>query len=439
MKGNWIGILALSLGLQVTGARAQEYRWLPAAPRPPESLRSAVMLGRPTPQYSDPAPAGTVTGLVDRRFTPASYSPAALSAPQPIIRAQAPDPVVPTPAPAPPPPGPPPIGGIPVSPAERYNCGVVTEPPDAGRPFLPGGHGWLDGCKNLFGGLFTGGTGVGRSAFQSDHGFDQFSSPVSNPFLFEDPRALTEVRPIFIAQGTPRGNAIFHGGDIEFFGLQGRLAFTDRLSLVLNEVGVVWIEPHNGGGEFASHDGFAEFRIGPKYTFYRCEQTGTVAAAGLTFDIPFGSHAVFQNTGTLSLEPYVSFGQTFGKSSFGSFNFLGTLGYSVATDNKRTDFLFTSLHLDYNIGNLNIIYPFLELNYFGYTSAGKARNLGFEGRDLFNFGSMGVSGNSTTTMAVGARYKFSERLQAGAAYEFPLGGHRDLLDYRFTFDLIFRY
>jgi len=442
MKGIWIGSLGMSLGLLVAGARAQEYRWVPASPRPPENLRPAVTLGRPMAVYPAASSVPADTGLADRRLTPASYSPVGLSTPQPIIRAQAPDPVVPTPAPipapTPSPPGPPPIGGIPASPNERYNCGVVTDPPPAGGP-LAGGHGWLEGCKNLFGGLFTGGTGASRLTFQSDPGFNQLASPVTNPFLFEDPRSLTEVRPIFIAQGTPRGNGIFHGGDIEYFGVQGRLAITDRLSVVLSELGEVWIEPHNGGGEFASHVGFAELRIGPKYTFYRCEQTGTVAAAGLNFDIPAGDHAVFQNTGTLSLEPYISFGQTFGKTGFGSFDFLGTVGYSFATDDKRTDFFFTSLHLDFNVGNLNKIYPFLELNYFNYTSAGKARDLGFEGLDLFNFGSTGVSGNSTTTMAVGARYKFSERIQAGAAYEFPLGGHRDLLDYRFTFDVIFRF
>ena len=37
--------------------------------------------------------------------------------------------------------------------------------------------------------------------FKSDHCLDSFISPVSNPFLFEDPRSLTEVRPIFIYQG----------------------------------------------------------------------------------------------------------------------------------------------------------------------------------------------------------------------------------------------
>ena len=56
-----------------------------------------------------------------------------------------------------------------------------------------------------------------RGWFRSDHCFDQFSSPISNPFLFEDPRALTEVRPIFMWQTTPSGNPRYRGGNVEFF------------------------------------------------------------------------------------------------------------------------------------------------------------------------------------------------------------------------------
>ena len=45
-------------------------------------------------------------------------------------------------------------------------------------------------------------SGGNYSWLQSDHCFDDLGliSPVSNPFLFEDPRALTELRPIFMYQ-----------------------------------------------------------------------------------------------------------------------------------------------------------------------------------------------------------------------------------------------
>src|SRR5689334_22588699 len=37
----------------------------------------------------------------------------------------------------------------------------------------------------------------------SDHCFDSFISPLSNPFFFEDPRSLTEARGIFIDNSVP--------------------------------------------------------------------------------------------------------------------------------------------------------------------------------------------------------------------------------------------
>jgi hypothetical protein len=81
----------------------------------------------------------------------------------------------------------------------------------------------------------------------------------------------------------------------------------------------------------------------------------------------------------------------------------------------------------------------LEMNWFEYTGSGHDRNLGFEGRDLVNFGSQGVSGMGTLTIAPGVRYKINEHAQAGVAFEFPLVSPRDLVDFRVTLDFILRY
>jgi hypothetical protein len=281
--------------------------------------------------------------------------------------------------------------------------------------------------------------GNGRKLFQSDHCFDGFISPVTDPFYFEDPRSLTEVRPIFWFQGTPDKNYIFRGGDIEYFGLQARLALTERFSVVLSELGWLWWDVHNPTDDLRSNNGFTQIKVGPKYTFLRCEDSGTLGAVGLTFDIPAGSSKVAQDTGTLSLVPYLSMAQSFGKSSYGNFNAMGTLGYSFSTDNKRTDQFFTSLHLDFDVGGAHKIYPLIELDYINYAQAGTSRNLGFEGGDLVNFGSRAVSGHNELYLAFGARYKCSETFQLGTAIQFPIINTNNLLDYRLTFDLIVRY
>jgi hypothetical protein len=294
--------------------------------------------------------------------------------------------------------------------------------------------------RTYFGEWFEGwgGSGPEGRCFESDHCFDNFISPVSNPFLFEDPRSLTEVRPIFLYQTLPGSGPFVNHGNTEFFGTQVRLAITQNWSVVINKLGGVSLNP-GSDSLLPGATGFAEFWLGPKFTFIRNTETGTVAAGGLTFQIPTGPGKVAQDTGSLSLTPYLTAAQNFGCTSYGSFNVMDTLGFTFRTDGERSNYFFNSIHLDFDVGNLHRVYPLLELNWFYYTQSGSARDFGFEGRDLFNFGSTRVSGQNNLTIAAGARYKFSECFQTGIALEFPLAGSRELLNFRLGIDFIFRY
>jgi hypothetical protein len=274
--------------------------------------------------------------------------------------------------------------------------------------------------------------------FRSDHAFDGFISPVTNPFLFEDPRSLTEIRPIFLSQRIPGSNPDFSGGHITFFGAQARLAITDRLSFTINKLGGVWIG--SGGNALLSGDsGFSELWFGPKYTFIRNEQTASLLAGGLQFQAPIGSGGVYQNTSGLSLVPYVSYGQNlFRDFRFGSFNLLANGGYSFSTTNDRSSYMYLSGHMDMDVMNWHRIYPLVELNWFLNTTDGHATPVGIEGRDLINFGGQ-AKGTGLLTGAIGLRGKITESAQVGFAFEAPLAGRRDLFDYRFTVDFILRY
>jgi hypothetical protein len=423
--------LGVAFSFSTAAAPAEDAIWRPVIAQTPARPASnpgnmigdiGVALGRPVP-LSGPTIAKTPDPVL---AVSAHVDPADGGAT--IVRAQAPDvPPSGTALPPPPPGSAPVIIGDPAS-------GPIVPPP-------PGDSFWGK-CKHFLG-VDAGpvlGCG-GRSLFQSDHAFDTFISPVSNPFLFEDPRALTEVRPIFIYQSAPSKNWVFKGGSSEFFGLQARVALTERWSIVMNKLGGVSLQPNGNdfAGEFGDHTGFAEIDIGPKYTFLRDDRTGTIGAAGLTFQIPAGSKNVFQDTGSLSLAPYISMAQAFGHSQYGNFNAMGAFAYSFATDDKRSEYLNTSLHLDYDVANLHRIYPLVELNWYHYTRSGKARNLGFEGEDLVNFGSRGVSGHDFLSMAVGARFKLSEAWQFGIATEWPITGRKDITDFRLTIDTIIRY
>lgn len=419
MRGRWTAGLSAVLGIWVAGAAAQEGSWRPVAdPAAAVGRPPAATLGRPIASLGRPVALGTVAPAVGPTAPAASLGP--------VIRCQAPDV---------PPPGVPAVPGVPAIPAGPAgpSADIYSNPPAPGP--VEGGTGFWNKCGEFFG--FGCGC-AGQGFLRSDHCFDNFISPVTNPSEFEDPRSLTEVRPIFIFQETRHHNFFFHDADFESYNLQARVAITDRLSVVLQEFGFVHIDP-GSGSTFSDVTGFSEVDIGPKFTFWRNEQTGTLAAAGLTFEIPAGPRKVFQDTGDLSLRPYVSFAQSFGRTSYGSFDAMSTFGYNFGADNKRSDNFFSSWHLDFDVANAHKIYPLVELNWRHYTTNGKANDFNFEGGDLFNFGSEHVAGQNYLSMGPGLRYKFTEWAQVGTAVEFPLLGQKELESFRWTFDLIFRY
>lgn len=293
------------------------------------------------------------------------------------------------------------------------------------------GEGWGEKIGNVFGEKNGG-------WFRSDHMFDGFISPVTNPFLFEDPRSLTEVRPIFIYQRIPTTQRDFLGGNVSFFGAQGRVAFTDRWSLVVHKLGGISVNPSNET-VFDGNAGFAELWLGPKWTFYRGEENCALAAGGLQFQLPIGSKSVFQDTGSLSLVPYLSYAQNFLRDfQWGSFNVMASTGYSFSTNKERSDYYYLSAHLDFDVGNFHRFYPLMELNWVLNTTEGQTTPIGSEGRDLINFGGQ-AKGKGLLTGAFGGRVKITENAQLGAAFEFPFAGSRDLFRYRFTLDFILRY
>ncbi len=324
------------------------------------------------------------------------------------------------------PPAPAPIGVAPGNPEEDFNCGVVTE--GTGGPAAPVGTG------GFFSGIFSG--SLFQGTFQSDHCFDRFISPVSNPFFFEDPRSLTELRPVFIYQHIPGSTPLFHGGSFEGFFLQGRLAFNDIFSIVVHKLGYVAVQPNGHGlpDKLESGSGFAELQLGPKLTFYRNRETNTILAAGVNFELPVGTSKVFQDTGKGAVTPYFSAAQQFGDN----WHLMGTTGYRLSFDSERSDSLFSSLHVDYGI--YNRIFPLVEVNWYHYTKNGKNLPASFEGEDIINFGSTHVSGNDMVTLAAGVRFKIiPETLQAGVVFEIPISNRRDIMDYRVTADVILRY
>ncbi len=432
----WIAALAVMLFSAVTVAAEEPWRAVDEIPPSPISAaQSAVVLESPRSadgssvahEATEPMP----TPFARVSFEAPNGTPPASDQPITHIALQPPESPLP------------PQGGSPIAPPlfgdAPVNQGVVIDKPLQ--------HSFWDRCKDYFS---SGGServsASGRCLFQSDHSFDYMASPVTNPFLFEDPRALTEIKPLFIYAGAPNTNPIFRGGNTEFYGLQARLAFTERLSMTVNELGFMTLNPFDPGagppGAFSQSTGFAQVGLMPKYTFLRSEDWKTVVAGGVLFQIPAGSQKVFQNTGTLGIAPFVSAAKNFTlPAGWGSTNLMGTTGFNFAVDNNRSEYYYLNLHWDYNVVNMNRFFPFVEMSYFHYTRGGNANvpGFGFEGLDLVNFGSKDVGGRDYLNISPGMRFKLNENIQFGAAVSWPLLKQKEINDYTLTFDIIFRY
>lgn len=277
-----------------------------------------------------------------------------------------------------------------------------------------------------------------RRLFESDPAFCDFVSPLSNPFFFEDPRSVTELRPMFFYQPFPSGDPFFRDGHGWFFGGQGRLAVTPRISLVVHKVGFTSFKP-GGGSIYQGGSGLSEFWLGPKVLIYRDAEAKSLISLGTQFQIPLGGSDPLQDTGSLSVVPYASAAQRLMHTEIGSLNGMATAGYSFSTNNQRSDFFYASAHLDFDIANGHRFYPVAELNWFSYTTDGRARPVTTEGRDFANVGAA-AKGNNLVTWALGLRWRsLNGRVEVGGGYEGFMFGQKGLFDGRFTVDFIWRY
>lgn len=269
-----------------------------------------------------------------------------------------------------------------------------------------------------------------RRRFESDHAFDGFVNPVSNPVLAKDPRANTWVRFLFINNNFP-GSHPFGGGNAQVYAMQVNVALTERLAFIADKDGYIVSYPKNT----PSFDGWANIAAGLKYTLIRNVERQFVLAVGLMYEIPTGSSNAFQGTGSGIYSPFVTYAKQFGEHT----HFMATHGLSVPGDqNRNSTFFYHSWHLDREMWGW--FYPLVEMNLFHYTAGGnQLPPVVGEGDGLLNLGTSGMDGKVLLTTAVGAKFKLSNHAYAGVAYEFPLTDYKGLLNNRITVDFVLRY
>lgn len=261
----------------------------------------------------------------------------------------------------------------------------------------------------------------------SDHCFDRFISPISNPFFFEDPRSLTEVRGIFLDNGLPN---FLGGGDAQVWAAQFRGRLTDRASVIVPRVGYLQINQAGGGAP----TGFMSTPVGFKYNFLRDVQRQFLASAGITYFIN-GSSDAASNFGDGAFHFFL----TGGAQIFDRGHWLSATGFRIPVNNNfGTQFWYWSNQWDYELPNH--IYPLAGINWFHWMrSANVTSDIPVTSIDLIDLPTNGVAGTNVVTGVVGVKYKPNPHVELGTAFEFPLTDRTDILRNRLYADLILRY
>lgn len=255
----------------------------------------------------------------------------------------------------------------------------------------------------------------------------QMISPIINPVNFEDPRHSTELRPIFVYHEFDDKLAT-QGGDAQLYALQARFKVTDDFSIIATKDGWANVKPN---AVVPDGEGFVNVTVGGKYSVYRDEQS--IVTTGLRYEIPLGESDVLQTEEGGAINPFVS-----AATALCGVNVMVGTGMRQAMDNEYSSFWDTDIHVDVPIGNF---YPTAELSLIHVYQAGDRLPIADEGFDIFNLGASEAAGKNIVTMGVGARYRFTDDLDAGFAYQFPLdrGEGTRSIDWRVTTDLIWRF
>lgn len=261
---------------------------------------------------------------------------------------------------------------------------------------------------------------------RSDHDFDRFISPSTNPIFFEDPRNVTEIRGLFIQHEVPGAAG---AGDVQVYAAQIRARLSENVSLIATKDG--YITSSNP----LVNDGWADLAAGLKFNLIRDVANQRLLSSGFTFELPTGEADPLQGNGDGELNLFLTGGRQLGCRS----HWLSAAGYRLPMN--RTDestSIYWSNHFDMEVRRG--VYLLTETNWFHWTRSGQDGPIpGIEGLDLINLGSPGVTGNNIVTQAFGAKLKPSRHQEIGLAYEIPLTKREDILENRITVDWIWRY
>jgi hypothetical protein len=193
--------------------------------------------------------------------------------------------------------------------------------------------------------------GDGESGFLTgDRAFPRFIGFVSNPILSIDPRALTQLWPVFVDTASSKFGPV-PAGDIQLYGVGISVALSERFEVGLNNGGYVYSHLATVRQGLLNLGGFAQ------YTLIRDVPNQFLLSTGLQVEAPTGEASVGQGHGPAYLTPYMTFGK-----EFGDFHVLATTGYRFPTGpgTATNDIYYANLHFD--VRTFCWLYPLVEFN-----------------------------------------------------------------------------
>ncbi len=273
---------------------------------------------------------------------------------------------------------------------------------------------------------FTAGSGGLSSRLKGDTEFPNFIGFISDPTLAIDPRALTQIWPVF-ADVFNTGSRFIPSGATQVYGPGLSVALSDRLEVGFNNGGYVYTTLGKDRQGFLNVGGFAQ------YSLIRDVEDQFILSSGLQWKAPWGSYEIFQGKGPVYLTPYFTFGK-----EFGDFHVLGAAGYIFPTSDSKitTQTFYASLHFDRRV--CSWFYPVVEFN-----GAWNTRNVNLsQGVALPEFFDLDehFADGSLVTVAPGFNIVLVQnRLELGATYETPIYSEHNLHFNELLVKMIFRY
>jgi len=279
--------------------------------------------------------------------------------------------------------------------------------------------------------------------------FDAAIRPITSPTLFDLAVPRTQAHAIFMYQNHPDKlrttlGDLPVGGDLQVYALQLELALSDRFSLVAAKDGYIDFKPD---ATLSKASGWANISAGFKYAFLYSPEDALASAFNLQIEVPTGNTDVFQGEGDGAAIPSISLLKLWDR-----FQFATNLGFKIPFDNgaESTTFHYNA-HFSYAVTDR--FSPLLEVNYFRVLDEGNGGRrfndqvsglvpavATFEGGDLINFGAANVSNKDLVTLGAGFRYRLTDNMDVGAAYEIPLTEEEEnLMESRITIDATIRF